>query len=81
MTWYRETQSYFRGSSLPPVLLSLIGFPASLPFDTPAPQQFALQLWDVQQKRTNVSFVVGIVGLLARHAGVSARPPVMDRSR
>ncbi|KAI0664021.1 p115 like vesicle tethering protein [Cubamyces menziesii] len=65
----QSNQSYFRGSSLPPVLLSLIGFPASLPFDTPAPQQFALQLWDMQQKRTNVSFVVGIVGLLARHAG------------
>ncbi|KAH9889346.1 p115 like vesicle tethering protein [Cubamyces lactineus] len=65
----QSNQSYFRGSSLPPVLLSLIGFPASLPFDTPAPQQFALQLWDVPQKRTNVSFVVGIVGLLARHAG------------
>ncbi|OSC96788.1 hypothetical protein PYCCODRAFT_1440814 [Trametes coccinea BRFM310] len=65
----QSNQSYFRGSSLPPVLLSLIGFPPSLPFDTPAPQQFALQLWDVPQKRTNVSMVVGIIGLLARHAG------------
>ncbi|KAI0645108.1 p115 like vesicle tethering protein [Trametes meyenii] len=65
----QSNQSYFRGSSLPPVLLSLIGFPPSLPFDAPAPQQFALQLWDVPQKRTNTSFVVGVIGLLARHAG------------
>ncbi|CDO75965.1 hypothetical protein BN946_scf184888.g15 [Trametes cinnabarina] len=65
----QSNQSYFRGSSLPPVLLSLIGFPPSLPFDTPAPHQFLLQLWDVPQKRTNVSIVVGIIGLLARHAG------------
>ncbi|KAI8978338.1 p115 like vesicle tethering protein [Trametes punicea] len=65
----QSNQSYFHGSSLPPVLLSVIGFPASLPFDTPAPQQFALQLWDVPQKRTNTSFVVGIIGLIARHAG------------
>ncbi|KAI0774856.1 p115 like vesicle tethering protein [Trametes elegans] len=65
----QSNQSYFRGSSLPPVLLSLIGFPPSLPFDAPAPQQFALQLWDVPQKHTNVSFVVGIIGVLSRHAG------------
>ncbi|EIW54324.1 uncharacterized protein TRAVEDRAFT_173529 [Trametes versicolor FP-101664 SS1] len=65
----QSNQSYFRGSSLPPVLLSLIGFPPSLPFDAPAPQQFALQLWDQPQKRANTSLVVGLVGLLARHAG------------
>ncbi|KAI0350605.1 hypothetical protein OH77DRAFT_1430779 [Trametes cingulata] len=65
----QSNQSYFRGSSLPPVLLSLIGFPSSLPFDTPAPQQFALQLWDVPQKRANTALVVGLIGLLARHAG------------
>ncbi|KAI0629475.1 p115 like vesicle tethering protein [Trametes polyzona] len=65
----QSNQSYFRGSSLPPVLLSLIGFPPSLPFDTPAPQQFALQLWDVPQKRANTLLVVGLIGLLARHAG------------
>ncbi|KAI0752780.1 p115 like vesicle tethering protein [Daedaleopsis nitida] len=65
----QSNQSYFRGSSLPPVLLSLVGFPPSIPFNTPTPQQFALQLWDVPQKRANTSLVVGIIGLLARHAG------------
>ena len=53
------------------MLLSLVGFPPSLPFNTPTPQQFALQLWDVPQKHANVSLAVGIIGLLARHAGVS----------
>lgn len=48
-----------------------MSFPPSLPFDAPTPQQFALQLWDVPQKRANVSLVVGVIGLLARHAGVS----------
>ncbi|KAI0697406.1 p115 like vesicle tethering protein [Cerioporus squamosus] len=65
----QSNQSYFRGSSLPPVLLSLVGFPPSLPFNTPTPQQFALQLWDVPQKRANVSLAIGLIGLLARHAG------------
>ncbi|TBU27873.1 p115 like vesicle tethering protein [Dichomitus squalens] len=65
----QSNQSYFRGSSLPPVLLSLVGFPPNLPFNTPAPQQFALQLWDVPQKRANVSLVVGLIGLLGRQAG------------
>ncbi len=53
------------------MLLSLVGFPPSLPFNTPTPQQFALQLWDVPQKRANTLLVVGIIGLLGRHAGVS----------
>ncbi|KAH9935197.1 p115 like vesicle tethering protein [Epithele typhae] len=65
----QSNHSYFRGSSLPPALLSLVGFPASLPLDQPTPQQFALQLWDVPQKPTNVDLVVGVIGLLARHAG------------
>ncbi|KAM5537857.1 hypothetical protein V8D89_008499 [Ganoderma adspersum] len=65
----QSNQSYFRGSSLPPVLLSLVGFPPNLPFNTPTPQQFALQLWDVPQKRANATLIVGVVGLLARHAG------------
>ncbi|RPD57929.1 hypothetical protein L226DRAFT_538879 [Lentinus tigrinus ALCF2SS1-7] len=65
----QSNQSYFRGSALPPTLLSLLCFPTSLPFSDLSPQQFALQLWDVPQKRANVSVVVGILGLLARHAG------------
>ncbi|KAI0828051.1 p115 like vesicle tethering protein [Trametes gibbosa] len=65
----QSNQSYFRGSSLPPVLLSLISFPPSLPLDAPAPQQFALQLWDQPQKRANTALVVGLIGLLARQAG------------
>ncbi|OBZ69625.1 hypothetical protein A0H81_10203 [Grifola frondosa] len=65
----QSNQSYLRASPVPPMLLSVLGFPPGLPFDAPAPQQFALQLWDIPQKRANAALVVGVIGLLARSAG------------
>ncbi|KAJ7125418.1 p115 like vesicle tethering protein [Mycena epipterygia] len=58
-----SNQSYFRETPLPPVLCSLLLFPPSLPMHEAAPQEFALQFWD-DQKLSNASFVVGIMGML-----------------
>lgn len=66
-------QSYLRNSSLPPVLLSLLAFPSQLPINASAPQAFALQLWDMPQKRANAALVIGILGVLAKGIGMSVR--------
>ncbi|KAJ7133695.1 p115 like vesicle tethering protein [Mycena crocata] len=58
-----SNQSYFRETPLPPVLCSLLLFPPTLPMHEAAPQEFALQFWD-DQKLSNASFVVGIMGML-----------------
>ncbi|KAJ7672122.1 p115 like vesicle tethering protein [Mycena rosella] len=58
-----SNQSYFRETPFPPALCSLLLFPPSLPMHEAAPQEFALQFWD-DQKLSNASFVVGIMGML-----------------
>ncbi|KAJ7722055.1 p115 like vesicle tethering protein [Mycena maculata] len=58
-----SNQSYFRETPLPPVLCSLLLFPPNLALHDAAPQEFALQFWD-DQKLSNASFVVGIMGML-----------------
>ncbi|KAK7057792.1 p115 like vesicle tethering protein [Favolaschia claudopus] len=58
-----SNQSYFRETPLPPVLCSLLLFPSNLPLHEAAPQEFALQFWD-DQKVSNASLVVGIMGML-----------------
>ncbi|KAI0821292.1 p115 like vesicle tethering protein [Irpex lacteus] len=57
-------QSYFRETSLPPLLPSLLGYPPALPPDHPAPQEFALQFWEGGQKKANAGAVIGIMGIL-----------------
>ncbi|KAI0090824.1 p115 like vesicle tethering protein [Irpex rosettiformis] len=57
-------QSYFRETSLPPLLLSLLGYPPALPPDHPVPQEFSLQFWEGGQKKANASAVIGIMGIL-----------------
>ncbi|OCH89444.1 hypothetical protein OBBRIDRAFT_794308 [Obba rivulosa] len=68
----QSNQSYLRASSLPPLLLSLLGYPPDLPHDAAPPQQFALQLWDDKQKRANAALVVSIIGILAKSTGPNA---------
>ncbi|KAJ7350860.1 p115 like vesicle tethering protein [Mycena albidolilacea] len=58
-----SNQSYFRETPLPPVLCSLLLFPPNLPMHEAAPQEFALQFWD-DQKLSNASLIVGIMGML-----------------
>ncbi|KAG5653789.1 hypothetical protein H0H81_010459 [Sphagnurus paluster] len=61
-------KSYFRETPLPPVLCSLLLFPPNLQIRDAAPQEFALQFWDVQ-KKTNASLVIGIMGMLISSKG------------
>jgi hypothetical protein len=56
-------QNYFRESTFPAFLLSLLQFPPDLPPQETAPQPFALQFWD-ELKERNASLVVGMIGLL-----------------
>ncbi|KAF7982993.1 hypothetical protein HWV62_24604 [Athelia sp. TMB] len=58
-----SNQSYFREIGLPPVLLRILLFAPDLQMHDPAPQEFALQFWD-EQKATNTSLVLGILGML-----------------
>ncbi|KAJ7252415.1 p115 like vesicle tethering protein [Mycena haematopus] len=58
-----SNQSYFRETPLPPVLCSLLLFPPNLQMHEAAPQEFALQFWD-DQKLSNASLIVGIMGML-----------------
>ncbi|TFY64319.1 hypothetical protein EVJ58_g2696 [Rhodofomes roseus] len=76
LRYNQSNQSYMRNSPLPPILLSILGFPPALPHDQSPPQGFALQLWDVPQKRTNTAMAVGIVGLLARSGGGNMADPL-----
>ncbi|TFK65559.1 hypothetical protein BDN72DRAFT_801006 [Pluteus cervinus] len=63
-----SNQSYFRETSLPPALCSLLQFPLNLPLGELAPQEFALQFWD-DQKLRNASLIVGIMGMLINNKG------------
>ncbi|PPQ64546.1 hypothetical protein CVT24_008448 [Panaeolus cyanescens] len=58
-----SNQSYFRETSLPPVLFALLQFPINLDLRSTGPQEFALQFWD-DQKRVNTSLIIGIMGML-----------------
>ncbi|KDR75604.1 hypothetical protein GALMADRAFT_140233 [Galerina marginata CBS 339.88] len=69
-----SNQSYFRETSLPPVLCALLQFPVSLDVDATAPQEFALQFWD-DQKRANTSLIIGIMGMLIGSKGHSESLP------
>ncbi|KAF8190815.1 p115 like vesicle tethering protein [Pholiota molesta] len=71
-----SNQSYFKETSLPPVLCSLLQFPVTLDVQTTAPQEFALQFWD-DQKQRNTSLIIGIMGMLigAKGHGVSENVP------
>ncbi|KZT05438.1 uncharacterized protein LAESUDRAFT_727084 [Laetiporus sulphureus 93-53] len=62
----QSNQSYLRNTPMPTLLLSVLGFPPTLPLDVPPPQGFALQLWDVSQKRANTALVVDIMGILTQ---------------
>ncbi|SJK98124.1 uncharacterized protein ARMOST_01383 [Armillaria ostoyae] len=64
------SQSYFRETGLPPVLCTLLQFPPNIQYNDPAPQEFALQFWD-QQKLSNASYVVAILGMLVGSKGNS----------
>ncbi|KAF8911555.1 p115 like vesicle tethering protein [Gymnopilus junonius] len=67
-----SNQSYFRETSLPPVLCALLQFPVSLDVHTTAPQEFALQFWD-EQKQANTSLIIGIMGMLIGSKGHSVQ--------
>ncbi|KAG1737831.1 p115 like vesicle tethering protein [Suillus paluster] len=63
-----SNQSYFRETSLPALLCSLLLFPSKLSLQDAPPQEFALQFWD-SQKVANVSLVLGIMGMLVGSKG------------
>ncbi|KAF9478119.1 hypothetical protein BDN70DRAFT_66874 [Pholiota conissans] len=63
-----SNQSYFKETSLPPVLCALLQFPVTLDVQTTAPQEFALQFWD-DQKQRNTSLIIGIMGMLVGAKG------------
>ncbi|KAF9235255.1 hypothetical protein BU15DRAFT_65006 [Melanogaster broomeanus] len=65
-----SNQSYFRETSLPVLLCSLLVFPPNQQLQDSAPQEFALQFWD-QQKAANVSLIIGIMGMLVGSKGSS----------
>ncbi|KAG9312335.1 hypothetical protein JVU11DRAFT_7651 [Chiua virens] len=67
-----SNQSYFRETSLPALLCSLLLFPPNLQLQDAAPQEFALQFWD-QQKTANVSLMLGIMGMLVGSKGGSSQ--------
>ncbi|CAA7260522.1 unnamed protein product [Cyclocybe aegerita] len=71
-----SNQSYFRETSLPPVLCALLQFPVSLDVQQAAPQEFALQFWD-DQKTANTRLIIGIIGMLvaSKGYGVQENPP------
>jgi hypothetical protein len=63
-------KSYFRETSLLPLVPPLLLFPSNLPPSEPTPQEFALQFW-APQKTKNVSLVVGIIGMLIGSKGAN----------
>ncbi|KAI5119824.1 hypothetical protein M0805_004759 [Coniferiporia weirii] len=63
-----SNQTFFRETGLAGFLTSQLLFPANLPAQGPAPQEFALQFWDAQ-KTGNVRLVLGILGLLVGSKG------------
>ncbi|ORX35648.1 p115 like vesicle tethering protein [Kockovaella imperatae] len=58
-----SNQNYFRELSLIASIPPILGFPAQLPLDVPAPDETALQFWP-EQKIYNASLVIGIVRML-----------------
>ncbi|KAG1878938.1 p115 like vesicle tethering protein [Suillus subluteus] len=73
-----SNQSYFRETSLPALLCSLLLLPSNLSLQDSAPQDFALQFWD-SQKVVNVSLVLGIMGMLVGSKGSSQELSVFVR--
>lgn len=73
-----SNQSYFRETSLPSLLCSLLLLPSNLSLQDPVPQEFALQFWD-SQKVANVSLVLGIMGMLVGSKGSSQELSVFVR--
>lgn len=73
-----SNQSYFRETSLPALLCSLLLLPSNLSLQDSAPQEFALQFWD-SQKVANVSLVLGIMGMLVGSKGSSQELSVFVR--
>ncbi|KIJ66115.1 hypothetical protein HYDPIDRAFT_87189 [Hydnomerulius pinastri MD-312] len=65
-----SNQSYFRETTLPALLCSLLLFPPNQQLQDLPPQDFALQFWD-QQKAANVSLIIGIMGMLVGSKGSS----------
>ncbi|KAG8220521.1 hypothetical protein J3R82DRAFT_3224 [Butyriboletus roseoflavus] len=65
-----SNQSYFRETSLPALLCSLLLFPPNLQLQDSPPQEFALQFWD-QQKAANINLIIGIMGMLIGSKGSS----------
>ena len=61
-------QSYFRETTFPQLLCSLLFFPWKISDKDPAPQEFSLQFWD-EQKAANTGFVIGIMGILVGSKG------------
>jgi len=55
---------------MPTVLCSLLQFPPTLQLQGSPPQEFALQFWN-QQKFSNASLVIGIMGMLIGSKGSS----------
>ncbi len=68
-------QTFFRETGFASFLTSLLYFPANLPPQEPAPQEFALQFWD-PQKAKNVGIIVGILGILVASKGGNVRIPL-----
>ena len=62
------TQSYFRETTFPQALASLLFFPWKISNGDPAPQEFALQFWD-EPKSTNAALVIEIMGILVGSKG------------
>lgn len=60
---------------MPAVLCSLLQFPPTLQVQGSPPQEFALQFWN-QQKTSNASLVIGIMGMLigSKGSSVSRQP-------
>ncbi|KAF8627631.1 hypothetical protein AX15_004327 [Amanita polypyramis BW_CC] len=67
-----SNQSYFRETTFPQLLCSLLFFPWKISDKDPAPQEFSLQFWD-EQKTTNTSFVLDIMGILVGSKGGNAQ--------
>ncbi|KAL5512469.1 hypothetical protein ACEPAG_3122 [Sanghuangporus baumii] len=63
-----SNQTFFRETGLVGFLTSQLLFPMNLPPQEPTPQEFSLQLWDLQ-KTANVRLVIGILGLLVSSKG------------
>ncbi|KAK2463070.1 hypothetical protein APHAL10511_004725 [Amanita phalloides] len=67
-----SNQSYFRETTFPQALCSLLFFPWKMTDTDPTPQEFALQFWD-EQKMTNTALVIDIMGILVGSKGGNAQ--------